>query len=1110
MAEDDGLLGPGRRYLKDGLGRLLQKSGLTQSQAIGRVNSKPGATLQKQTVSDWFAGNPPASFEPLWLLIQTFLIAAGRETPDDLRKTARSANESDSRTARQALGAWDATRGYWEQVWLTARQEPGPAPDPRLSAYLTAARQAAATHPYPWPDGDPPPLGQIYVRQETRPETTHEEATAGSPQPTALLEDGSASRPVAHVFEAAEPCCVLLSGPGGGKSTQARMHLAAAADRWLQRFARRKVGRADSAVPVLVRASALAGTTPLPQALATAVAEDLAEFAPLLDLTGLFDRHPLPRTPWLVVVDGLDEIPDGAARAQLLRTVATAADTHPSLYRFTVLTRPLPAGELDALDPGTTRYTLQPFSPEDLHDYARRCFHRLPGHSPGDDEEHAVEFIAQLARSRLHTLGRTPLMAFMLTRLYAADPGRSLPEGRSGAYGAFVGLVYKRNSHKGIARTQAAAIRDLADRYQEAADRRTAEQAARQAADHLTEIIGSLAHERLHGDTDLAARIAARHPRATRPESIDEHHWHRLLNDLLRPTGLLTQRGHDLDFLHQTVTEYLAAHHATRDDQACARLLAELFPPRRRLQAPVLEPSYLGFLVDALLASPGTLAAQTARRLEVFIKREKPDVCRFLVSQLCLRTNLPVELAVRQLTLFATRTAYSLERVLAADGLARVEGYEDRGAQLLITLAGESAHYSFERVRAAERLAQVDGYLDRGAAFLIAFAEDATFAPDDRVEAANLLRWVDGYEDRADELLSAFVEDSSLDGAHRLRAADRRGWMDGTRNRMAEDLGRLAEDSTLDGSHRLQAADRLSWMDGYRNRAAELLLPFAEDATLDPSHRMKAAEGLVRANGYPDRTAELLVAFATDTALAPSDRVHAAGLLRWVDGCGARAAELLHSCAEDTTLDPRDRVCAARNLAQVDGYLDLGAGLLVAFATDTTLDPFQRVWAARYLAGVDGYLARGAQFLIAFAKDTALDPFQRVCAAKDLAEVEGYLDRGAELLIAFAKDTALDPFHRIEAAKELVEVEGYLARGAQFLIAFAEDTALDLLHRVEAAEGLDWVEGYMGRAVELRARLPGDDIVWADFREGIVRGPGRNCWRLIRKLFKKGVPPEQS
>ncbi|WP_406384600.1 NACHT domain-containing protein [Streptomyces sp. NBC_01618] len=1142
MAEVDGQLGPGRKRFKDDLRRLLQESRLTQIEAIGRANKESGATkLKKQTVSDWFAGNPPADFEMLWPLIQTLLYAAGHQTREDLQKAARSAKEPDGRRAREALGKWDVIRGHWEGVWEIARGEPGPGPDPRLRAYLTAARQAADDHPYHWTGDQPPPLGEIYVRQETRPENapeiTPKQAAAHSPQSEAPLGDGPASLPVEHVFEA-KSCCVLSSGPGGGKSTQARKHLVDAADGWLQRLDQSKGDRDYSAVPVLVRASALADTTDrLPQALAKAMAKDLVKFAPLLDLTGLFDRHPLPKTPWLIIVDGLDEISNRDARTDLLHTVAAAAATHPSLYRFTVLTRPLP--ELDTLGPGTPRYVLQPFSPADLHDYARRCFHHRPDLSL-KGEEHTAAFIAQLDRSRLDELARTPLMAFMLTQLYAANPDRSLPTGRGAAYGAFVDLVYNRNSHKNPARTHAAALRRLVDRHQEPAERGTAEQAAGQAAEHLTEIIDYLAAQRLHGDTDLAARIAATHPHAKRPKSIGERDWHHFLHDLMRPTGLLTQRGHDLDFLHQTVTEYLAARHATRDDQ---ELLHKLFPPRpRQPQAPALEPSYLGFLLDALLASPDPVPARTTRRLEAFINRGKRDACRFLINQVNLRTNLPPELSARQLARFATSTAYSPrrvreeedrarmdwstdrtlgtniaylhQRVRAAECLARMDGHRAQGAELLITLVKETSLYSFERVGAAESLAQLEGYRERGAELLGRLAEDTDLHSRDRAEAAESLAQLDGYRERGTELLGRLAEDTTFASFDRFQAARSLAQLEGYGERGAELLGRLAGDATLSPQQRVWAAEELAKLDGYRERGVELLITFAEDTTLNLRwERMQAAGRLARIGEHRDRTGKALIAIAEDTALDQRDRFQAARTLGWVDGYGERGAGLLIAFAKDTTLYFFYRVEAAEHLAEVDGYQERAAGLLIAFAEDTNLDSdhYRRVEAAGHAAKVDGYQERAAELLIAFAKDTTLRLADQVSAAKHLAEVDGYQKRAAELLITLAQDTTLDrrdrynrgQFDRVQAASKLSWVDGYRDRGAELLIALAQDTTLNFHARRSAAEDLSWVDGYQERAAGLLDRLPDDDAMRGTYRRfRIVESLGRKPWRRIRKVFR--------
>ncbi|MFF9118066.1 hypothetical protein ACF09Y_21090 [Streptomyces massasporeus] len=1095
MAEDDGLLGPGRRHLKDGLGRLLQESGLTQAQAIRRANGTPGAAtrLQKQTVSDWLAGSPPASFEPLWLLIQALLTASGREAPDDLRKAVRLAGEADRRTVRQALGAWDATRGYWEQVWRTARDEPGPAPDPRLRDYLTAARQAASTHPYPWPHDDlafkvPPTLAEVYVHQESR----FEPGSPSNPHQPGP-HDASSSRPAAHVFVAPEPLCFLLAGPGGGKSTQARIHLAAAADRWLHRLNHKNSDRTDTAVPVLASATSLTGTTPLPQALAAAVAADLAEFGLLPNLNGFFDRHPIPKTPWLVIVDGLDEVPDQSARVRLLRALAAVNRTHPSLYRIIVLTRPLPTGELDALGPGTPRYALQPFEPGDLHGYARRCFrHLLSGRSPESEDEHAVAFMAQLARSRLDTLARTPLLAFMLTRLYAADPSRSLPNGRSAAYGAFIRLVYTQNSHKNVALIHAGAVRELADRYQEPADRRTAEEAGRRACNHLIEVIDYVAHQRFHGCTDHAAQIAARHSHAARPDSVDEHHWQRFLNDLLRPTGLLTQRGDDLDFFHQTVTEYLAARHATRNTKACAQLLDELFPPHDPTRIPSPDPSYLGFVLDTLLAAPGRLAAKTGRRLATVADR--PAARLFLIQQVHLTTSLPVEPTARRLTQFAQDTALELsDRVEAARGLAEVDGYRDRGAELLTAFAEDSAFDALARVRAAWDLAEVSGYQDRGVKLLINFAENTVLGPHVRAAAARHLLQVDRYRDRAAELLTAFAEDPTFDPSARVQAAWDLAEVDRYQERAAELLTAFAEDPTFDASStyrsaRVEAAQYLTLVAGCQERAAELLAQLAEDPTLNPNDRTRAAQDLAKMDQYRDRSAELLTALAEDPAFDPSARVQAAQDLAGADGDWDHAAELLARLAEDTTLDASStyrsaRVEAAQCLTRVVGYQEHAAELLTAFAENPAFAPSARVQAAQCLTQVVGYQEHAAELLTAFAEDPAFDPYNRGQAARSMTKLGQYHgrdeDSAAEFLARLAEDTTINPNDRTWAARELAGVDGHRDHAAELLVQLAEDTTLDASStyrsaRVEAARELAWLAGYQVRGAELLTALAQD------------------------------------
>ncbi|MEU1710452.1 hypothetical protein ABZ478_34785 [Streptomyces sp. NPDC005706] len=138
------------------------------------------------------------------------------------------------------------------------RKAPAVAVDSRpLGRYLRAVRQAAAKQPYPSLLGDTglPLLTEAYVRQRAqRLESDGGEAAAVCSGPTI---------PTSGVFEPSCGLRLLLAGPGGGKSSLLRVHIADSADRWLSEEAGRTV-------PVLVNAITLTGTAPLPAALASA------------------------------------------------------------------------------------------------------------------------------------------------------------------------------------------------------------------------------------------------------------------------------------------------------------------------------------------------------------------------------------------------------------------------------------------------------------------------------------------------------------------------------------------------------------------------------------------------------------------------------------------------------------------------------------------------------------------------------------------------------------------------------------------------------------------------------------------------------------------------
>lgn len=235
---------------------------------------------------------------------------------------------------------------------------------------------------------NPLALADVYVRQHARTPAADNQDSPGPDSATAPADQAGPAVPATEIFREDRVMCVLLGGPGGGKSTLLRAHLADSADSWLG-------GKTGTTVPVMVSAAALSGTDLLPAALAKTVTGDLRQVG-LLDELGpnFFRDAPRAGVSWLVLVDGLDEIPDAATRSAVVTMLAGAAAAGKGLYRFVVATRPLPATELGALGRDVPRYELQPFSPDDLATYATHWFHVLD-----DPGRHATAFMTGLKLS---------------------------------------------------------------------------------------------------------------------------------------------------------------------------------------------------------------------------------------------------------------------------------------------------------------------------------------------------------------------------------------------------------------------------------------------------------------------------------------------------------------------------------------------------------------------------------------------------------------------------------------------------------------------------------------------------------------------------------------
>ncbi|MFF8931479.1 NACHT domain-containing protein [Streptomyces longwoodensis] len=843
----------GRQALAARLGLLyteLRKRGKTRKAAVAEANrrrrraagrpeevpwprTKGGVDLSVQAVNDWFPKKKgpkepsvPPDFEGLWSVVAVMLEWTGQLT--DQRSAGR-------------------LRHDWHTLHKDAQS--GNSLHGSVRAYLEAVRKAAEQHPHPGIAGrtDPPSLSEVYVRQLSSP--VARDGHAASRRDDAPSEGGgsglaAAAEPAEAVFHKADRVCVLIAGPGGGKSTLLRTQLRTAASAWL---GTPKNARKNKAVPVWVSARTLAGEeTQVPDALVAATRK-LSRYGrhPELDKARFLQR-PCTGAHWQLLVDDLDELPNANERRAVLEKLANAIADDPPLYRCVVATRPLTDNELDVLDRTVghpaPRYELQPFTTDDLDTYTERYF----GTRWPQDEatRRAQQFTGALRNASLDELARTPLMAFMLCQLYLAQPERPLPGGRTAVYEAFTDLVYENNQSRHIADSHEEAITRLVEGIQSPRARRDADEAARRVYDRLPDLIDYLAHQWLTSPQAPAATALASHEAVRRPAKVRSELWHAFLEDLLRHTGLLVHHADGLGFAHQTFLEYHAARHATRDEQTRARLLDELFPPGQKPRVPATERSYLGFLLDALLTLPGGFAAETTARIEALTRQGGASACQLLIEQVNLRTKLPNEPTARQLTRFAEDEAlHSFTRVGAAEVLAGLEGYRDAGADRLIALADDPTLDDSERRWAAEVLAGLEGYRDAGADRLIALADDPTLDGRGRVGAAEVLAELEGYRDAGADRLIALANDPTLDG-DRWWAAQVLAGLEGYRDAGADRLIALADDPTLDDSCRVEAAEVLAGLEGYQDAGADRLIALANDTTFDDSAHVRAAEAL--------------------------------------------------------------------------------------------------------------------------------------------------------------------------------------------------------------------------------------------------------------------------
>jgi HEAT repeat protein len=902
---------------------------------------------------------------------------------------------------REAQSA-PAVNARWLRVLSDAQLADGDwlYPGPRLRAYLDAAVRAAEDHPYPGvvPGVIPPPLTAVYVRQQA--ETLSAESGDSPEQASADL----AKRPAEEILDREEDC-VLVGGPGAGKSSLLRTALITLARRWQR-------GEPGMEIPVHVLASDLTPPRPIPDLIAASVTASLSAVGILKSWPAeSFSDAPLHGVRWLVLVDGLDEVLDPVARRRVLDKIAGAGRAESEApYRFIVASRPLATSEFPAQDAWRApRYELQPFATGQVSEFAERWFAELRLPRP---HQVAADFVIALDRARLTDPARTPLMATMLCQLFAANRDRALPSGRAGAYWEFVDLLRQRqyeDSASGIY----AQVQTLLGPYGPAATGPASEVLV-----SALDLIARLAHHRQEGRDGLAVDLLAGWTEQNRPRHVPEQRWRSFLREILRRSGLLTQRADDFQFIHQTVSEFFAAQRVTTDADLRSLAYDELFGPWESdvWSPPSWDESYSRFLVAGWPAKADLV--EPLRRLAT--DGGLPG-CRFIASLVAdsalpdpaiaeeaasvlaaVAGNTEVAFAARlascevltQLrdprgtdllaSLASDSAIYPALRRRAAEGLVRLG--DGRGADLLAVLAGRSEPDKAARIWAAESLARLGD--PRGGDQLLDIAADPSAIVSVRADAVRMLIQLD-VKRIADQfaalLANGLLDDPSIRRGAMLaltRLADKRH---------ADVLAILIADSGVTAEERVEAARVL--VEFGDHRGADVLATLAADGTSPASIRLMAAEALVEMND--DQGALSLVELAADPGITESAilwrtdssiRTRAAkSLARW------SSVDLLLDLAARSDGDPDRRYGAAEALSWISQSWHMQAlGYLV---TDPAAGAAIRLRAGRALMQTGD--RRGPDLIAALVSEPILDRFERCEAAWLVAQAK---DRRGSLL----------------------------------------------------------------------------------------------------------------
>ncbi|MCS7483318.1 NACHT domain-containing protein [Umezawaea endophytica] len=737
-----------------------------------------------------------------------------------------------------------------------------------VASLLRAQVAAAQESPYRLPGARRPALAEVYVRQDLG--GWAEEPRAEPSRPTPILDGHgqlleaptppvtrvAVRPPVRTVREAldGDDHLVVTGGAGHGKSTLSLRLAADIAARWTSGGAEPLT---EPVVPLRLSARELAVRLdiPFPEALAESAR---AEYGALLHApvtaAALSDR--VVGCRWLLLVDGLDEVADSDDRDRLVQVLASCASASP--YRVVLTTRPIEGAAIAPLHRvGTMRYELQPFNREALHRFALNWFAE-EGPDPAD------RFVRQIRAAHLDELVCVPLLATIAAIVFQRHADQPLPDNQYELYEAYLALLLER------ARTRPSPF-----------------------AQHRDQLLEHLGRVRVETDTSLVA--AARDwTHVTVPEHCLTAGWAEELTAFLVSTGLLVVRGEDLQFLHHSFAEHLAATAEAKD-----------------LPATFTPDAFVRLLHAARIKEAGSYARTVILHHTHLRQGEADPLLRWL------------------------RAGDAEQHLLAARLLAkRMPAGPQAVDAFLDTVRGWAMTTQYvvtDMLAQTSRATQHPGLTE----WLATLMRDEAAPWESRTEAATALavRIRQAHAREAITFLTAVVDDADKSVAVRLAAAEALSETGSSERDTAErGLRSVLRDPYASGPDLRTAAVILAaFGPDARRTAVETLLGLVDDRTIPPTVAVDAATGLIEIGvEFHARAAEMFSAVLHDKGYDAGAWENAAlGMAQLGPEKTSEAAAALKSIIEDARRQFLERLVAAEALGILGPDYRITAGELL-------------------------------------------------------------------------------------------------------------------------------------------------------------------------------------